>query len=281
MALYSMHTALDVAVGGTHETLCELLGIEDARAVVPFEAREAHTKLVVFVPAADVDRVANALFEAGAGRIGNYSGCSFRSAGIGTFFGADGTSPAVGAAGRFERVEEVRLEVLVPRAQEGNVVGALRRVHPYEEPAFDLVRLAPAPSRDERLGMGRIGAVRPQSRRAFVDRARAALGVSHVLVAGPFSDGAKETVTRVACFAGSAGALLSKAATAGAEVVVTGEVRHHDALALSERGVTLVATLHSNSERPTLARLAPRITAALPTVPCTVSAADRDPFCIA
>jgi hypothetical protein len=103
-------------------------------------------KLVVFVPREALDRVRDALFEAGAGRIGEYERCSWYTAGTGTFLGGEGTEPSIGEAGREERVAELRLETVYPVELEAEVVAALRRAHPYEEPAFDLYALADPPA---------------------------------------------------------------------------------------------------------------------------------------
>ena len=98
-------------------------------------------KLVVFVPREALDIVREALFEAGAGRIGDYERCSFYTEGTGTFFGGEGTDPDVGQAGREQRVAELRLETVFPEERQAEIVEALRRVHPYEEPAFDVYPL--------------------------------------------------------------------------------------------------------------------------------------------
>jgi len=98
-------------------------------------------KLVVFVPREALDPVREALFEAGAGRIGNYLRCSFYTEGTGTFFGGEGTDPDVGQAGREQRVAELRLETVFPEERQAEIVEALRRAHPYEEPAFDVYPL--------------------------------------------------------------------------------------------------------------------------------------------
>ena len=98
-------------------------------------------KLVVFVPPDALDAVRDALFAAGAGRIGGYARCSWYTAGTGTFFGGAGTEPSVGEAGREERVPELRLETVYPADRHDDVVAALRRAHPYEEPAFDVYEL--------------------------------------------------------------------------------------------------------------------------------------------
>jgi len=103
-------------------------------------------KLVVFVPREALDLVREALFAAGAGRIGDYERCSWYTEGTGTFFGGRSTSPSVGQPGREERVAELRLETVYPADREGEVVAALRDAHPYEEPAFDLYPLTEPPS---------------------------------------------------------------------------------------------------------------------------------------
>jgi hypothetical protein len=98
-------------------------------------------KLVVFVPEEALDAVRDALFEAGAGRIGDYERCSWYTAGTGTFLGGEGATPTIGEAGREERVPELRLETVFPAARHDDVVTALRGAHPYEEPAFDVYPL--------------------------------------------------------------------------------------------------------------------------------------------
>jgi hypothetical protein len=103
----------------------------------------AQRKLVVFVPADALDAVREALFEAGAGRIGGYERCSWYTEGTGTFLGGEGTRPAVGERGAEERVPEVRLETVYPAGKHGDVIAALRLAHPYEEPAFDVYELVP------------------------------------------------------------------------------------------------------------------------------------------
>jgi dinuclear metal center YbgI/SA1388 family protein len=272
IALYSPHTALDAAPGGTNDVLADAVGLTE-RAPIRAFAKDAEHKLVTFVPADALAKVSDALFAAGAGRIGEYRACSFRTPGTGTFFGEAGTSPAVGSAGKLETVEEVRLETVVPMGRVGDVVRALRAAHPYEEPAFDLVRLATSPSA---RGMGRIGTMPETDRGALVARLKERLGVGHLLVAGPTTG----TVTRAAVCAGATGDLLESAIRQGAQVIVAGETRHHDALRAATAGVTVVCALHSNSERITLPSLAKRLAAAL-GVDVPVSRADRDPFVVA
>jgi dinuclear metal center YbgI/SA1388 family protein len=274
VAIYSPHTALDVAEGGTNDVLCDVLGLEDRQPLKVAETKASRCKLVTFVPQKELELVSTALFDAGAGQIGRYSSCSFRSTGTGTFFGEEGTSPTVGAAGRLEEAVEVRLETVVPLDRVGDVVRALRKSHPYEEPAFDLVQLAAPP---EGLGMGRVGTFgEPVERAELLARLKRGLGIEHLLVAGP----AEGVVTRAAVCAGACGDLLNDAIARKAEFYVTGEMRHHDALKAAAAGMTVVCTLHSNSERVTLKRLKQRLEEALPGLEVHLSAVDADPFAV-
>src|SRR5438093_2955387 len=138
VAIYSPHTALDVVDGGTNDMLADVLGLGAERSPLRLAQSKASVlKLVVFVPEKYADRVSQALFDAGAGRIGAYTHCSFRSPGTGTFFGEAGkTNPTIGESGRLERAEELRIETVVPISKVDAVIRAMRKVHPYEEPAF-------------------------------------------------------------------------------------------------------------------------------------------------
>ena len=271
IAVYSPHTALDVAEGGTNDVLADVLGMKSRASLRPVEGRDIEWKLVTFVPADHVEAVSSALFAAGAGRIGKYSSCSFRTPGTGTFFGEQGADPTVGQAGRLEHAPEVRLETVVPIGRAEAAVRALRGAHPYEEPAFDLVRLAAVP---EGLGFGRVGDINPADIRVLVDQVKSALAVEHVLAAGPLD----REVRRVAVCAGSGGDLVDDALAARAELLLTGELRHHDALRAVENGLTIVCTRHSSSERAALLPLEARLSSLLPGVAVTRSVVDRDPF---
>ena len=271
VAVYTPHTALDVAEGGTNDVLADALYLTERHPLRPGTSKE-QLKLSVFVPEDAVDRVADAIFDAGGGGIGDYTRCSFRTAGQGTFLPGDAASPAIGESGRIERVEEVRLETIVPRPCVAQVLAAMIEAHPYEEPAFDLlVREAPPTP----VGLGRIGDFEePVPRDVLLGRIRRELEVNHLLVAGP-QDG---DVRRVAVCAGSCGDLLDDAARQGAGLYLTGELKHHDALRAQRLGMTVVCVLHSNSERPALRRLRSRLGDLLEGVDVLLSETDFDPF---
>jgi dinuclear metal center YbgI/SA1388 family protein len=274
VAIYSPHTALDVADGGTNDMLADAIGMEDRQPLRMIQPKATQYKLVTFVPEKDVETVSRALFEAGAGRIGQYSSCSFRSAGTGTFFGEDGTNPTVGQSGKLERADEIRVETVVSISKVEAVIRALRNTHPYEEPAFDLNQLAAPP---EGVGQGRIGKVTAGSRAEVIDRIKRELQLDRVLVAGPTD----QPISRAAVCAGACHEFLADAIAQSADLFVTGELRHHDALEAARNGVTVVCTPHSNSERAVLPRLKARLFKELPDLPVMISEMDADPFTIA
>jgi len=273
LAVYSMHTALDVAPGGTNDVLAEVLGLVDARPIQP-TVRAGDRKVVVFVPVADLSRVADAAFAAGAGRIGNYERCAFFSHGIGAFLPMAHSRPAVGEVGREEATEELRLEMVAPENKLPKVCSAIRVAHSYEDPAIDLY------PRDEALegfGMGRIGKLpRPVTTGTLISRIKKRTGLKRLLVAR--SSGTGRLVTTAACAAGSAGAVYKAAYAAGATLYLTGEMRHHDALAATAAGVDVVCLGHSNSERMALKRLAKRLMPLLPKTKVLMAKSDVDPF---
>jgi len=272
IAVYATHTALDAADGGTNDVLAELCGIVETEPIEYVESPDgAECKIVVFVPREHVEAVADAMFDAGAGRIGDYTRCSFRAAGQGTFLGGLETQPVVGKRGRLERVDEVRLEIVTQAADLAAVVQALRSTHPYEEPAFDLYPLKGRPVR----GMGRVG---PFTRVTTLGSlARKLKRVTHAacvqIVGSPDHE-----VDRAVIVAGSAGSLPFRVPPRDGDCLITGEIRHHDALTLLRRGGSAVALGHWTSERPVLFALAEQLQGALPGVRVRVSAADSDPF---
>jgi len=279
VAVYCMHTALDAAPGGTNDVLAEALGLVDIRPIEPV-VRAGRYKMVVFTPPGELQRVADAAFEAGAGMIGNYERCSFSTGGRGTFRGLAGSRPTIGKSGRDETVEELRLEVVVPAGKLADVCSAVRRAHSYEEPAIDVY-----PARDvpEGTGMGRIGRLpRPVTARTLIRRIKKRIGLDHVLVAaagdGPSREKPGGKVSVAACCAGSCGEMYKAAAAGGATFYLTGEMRHHDALAATAMGMDVVCLGHSNSERIALRRIARQLARALPKLKVVAARSDRDPF---
>lgn len=270
VAVYSPHTAFDNCPGGINDGLCRRLGLTDVKPLRPAAGRR-ECKLVVFVPDADLAKVSDAVFAAGAGRIGQYEQCSYRLAGTGTFFGTDTTNPTVGQKGRREEVSEWRLEVVVPEAKVGAVVAAMRAAHSYEEPAFDVYPLRPVPTG----GAGRIGELLMPA--TLADLARTAKEQLRAAVVQSVGDPAAP-VRRVAVACGAAGEFLQDAIRAGADLFLTGELRFHDALTARAAGVRVILPGHYATERPGVEDLAMQLGEAFPGLTAWASRRETDPL---
>lgn len=277
IAVYSPHTALDAAEGGTGDALAGLLGARIIGPISPDRVGTDETKVVVFVPAAQVERVCGAMFAAGAGRIGLYEECSFRLAGTGTFFGGEGTNPRVGSRGRLEAVEELRVEMVCGSRHLSSVISALRETHPYEEPAFDLYPLSPKPA--ESRGIGRLAELpKPMALGTVASQLARAVKVKAAQVVGDM----RRPVRTLAILVGAAGRIdIEFPRSQKADVLITGEIRHHDALAFAGSDWSAIALGHWASERPVLPRLAAVLEQSVEGVQAIVSTADRDPLAIA
>ncbi|MEE9295939.1 MAG: Nif3-like dinuclear metal center hexameric protein [Phycisphaerae bacterium] len=272
IAIYSTHTALDAAEGGTNDRMAQLCGIKQTQ---PLEYvgndRAGDCKVVVFVPEADVDTVAEAMFQAGAGCIGDYEKCSYRLAGTGTFRGTESTKPVIGEAGRYETVAEIRIESVTPQAQVPAVIEAIRRAHPYEEPAFDIYPLRPVPER----GIGRYGDLpQPMTLAALARKLKNLTEATCVQMVGETD----RRVTRAVICVGAAGSLPFAIPLGPGDVIITGEIRHHDALAILRRDCSAIALGHWASEHPVLEPFAKALNKRLARLDVLVSTADCEPF---
>lgn len=272
IAALAAHTNLDAVPDGTSHTLAQVLGIVGPEVLDP--SANLQTKLVTFVPATDVDNVAHAMSEAGAGRIGNYEHCSFRSDGTGTFRGNANSSPVVGQKGTLTCVSEERLEMIVDRDRLPAVAEALRRTHPYEEVAYDIY---PLENRHPRYGMGAVGNLaRAVSLAVFLRRVRRALGTGALRFTGDL----RRKVARAAVCGGSGSALLEQAIAHHADVLVTADIPFHRFQDAAGR-IALVDAGHHETEFPVVFTLAGKIRDACrqrgATIPVAVSAVHTNP----
>lgn len=241
VAIISAHTNLDCAVDGLNSWLADQLGVKSSSPLQGVAGD--YLKLVVFVPQGHEKQLAEALFSAGAGQIGAYDQCSFRTRGEGTFRPGQGTNPFIGAVGQMEQVEEVRLETIVPKRKLVRVLDKLLKAHPYEEVAYDLV---PLHNQVPGAGLGRIGKLeQTMTLEAFAAEVKSALGADHVRVVGSGS----KAITKVALCGGSGAGLLQTAYRQGADVLVTGDAKYHDARQAEELGVALIDAGHFATEK--------------------------------
>ena len=274
IAVFSIHTALDVVSGGVNDGLAEIIGIEDGKPIGDYvdNPAEDNYKLVVFVPAESLARVSNAVFAAGAGAIGNYSDCGFSTDGTGTFLPLDGSKPAIGHKGQLEKVLEIRFETIVPAEKLDNVVAAMRKTHPYETPAFDVIKLY---NSQNKFGLGRIGKLsKPLRIEQIIRRIKKHTGAEACGLVGK----EKRLVRTAAVCAGSCGAIINLVIAAKADLYLTGELKHHQALAAQEAGLTCICLSHTVSERFILKKFAKQLQKQLNSATIRISKKDADPF---
>lgn len=277
IAVFSIHTALDAAIGGVNDGLAEIVGIVDGKPIgvdSRFRGNDIGDsyKLIVFVPIEAAAKVSNAVFAAGAGAIGNYRNCSFNAEGTGTFLPLRGAKPAIGKKGKLEKVPEIRFETIVPADELQNVIEAMKKAHPYETPAFDVFKLY---NTESKFGLGRIGKVFPPVRiKQIINRIRKHTGAQ---AAGIIGDEKRLVKTAAVC-AGSCGKIINSVIAAKADCYVTGELKHNLALAAQEAGLTCICLSHSVSERFILKKFAKQLQKQINQVTLRISKKDSDPF---
>jgi dinuclear metal center YbgI/SA1388 family protein len=239
ISLFACHTNLDGASGGLCDLLAGELGLVD---VSPLQhAAAGQRKFVGFVPPDHLDKVKAALFAAGAGRLGAYEGCAFGVLGRGEFRPLEGAKPAVGRVGRSESVDEVRFETLIPDRSMAAVIRAFLAVHPYEEPAFDVYSVE---NRLVSSGIGRVGRTRvAMALVSFAEAIAETLGLERCQYVGEPG----RLLDRVAVVTGSGAGLIESAAEV-ADVLVTGDLKYHDAERAVDSGIALVGLPHFEME---------------------------------
>lgn len=241
LAIFCAHTNLDSAAGGVNDILADRMGLQSLRALDrPADANRC--KVVVFAPETHAKAIMDAVFAKGAGRIGNYSSCSFRCEGTGSFLPGGRAMPAVGKVGALNEVRESRIEILVNHDDADRVVAAAGKAHPYETMAYDVY---PLRSQDPGVGLGRVGSLpTPLALADLSKNLKAALHLSMVKVVGP----ANMPVKMVALCSGSGSGLLKSAVASGADVYVSGDLGYHTARDAQQAGIGLVDIGHFGSE---------------------------------
>jgi len=241
VSVISAHTNLDCAEDGLNGWLARQLGVPENVPLQPVAGE--YLKLVVFVPVGHEPQVAEALFAGGAGHIGAYDRCSFRSQGEGTFRPGPESSPFIGAPGKIQQVEETRLEMIVPQRKLARALEKMLKAHPYEEVAYDLF---PLQNQVPGAGLGRIGKLEQATTLdAFATRVKDALGCDHLRLTG-----ARDLPVQKVALCGGAGAgLLHAAHRQGADVLITGDVKYHEARHAEELGIALVDAGHFATEK--------------------------------
>jgi dinuclear metal center YbgI/SA1388 family protein len=258
MACFNAHTNLDVAPDGVNHVLAATLGL--CETIPLFRDTPARQlKLVTFAPESHLDTLRDAMAHAGAGVIGAYTQCSFNAPGFGTFLPAASTNPFSGTRGRVNKEPEIRIEMLVDAVRLTEVLAAMRKAHPYEEPAYDVVTLE---NRNPTVGLGLRGRLDPpMTLGAFARQVCRRLKTNHVRVVGD----SKMKVQRVAVMGGSGGSQIARI-PAGVDVFVTGDVKYHEAQEAIEKGLAIIDAGHAATEKGIVPVMAARLRRDLPGI---------------
>jgi dinuclear metal center YbgI/SA1388 family protein len=241
ITVYSSHTNLDAAQQGLNQLLAESLKLEKIEPLGQDKEEELF-KLVVYVPSTHVHELRQVINKAGAGHIGRYSDCSFRSLGRGTFKPEAGTNPHIGEAGRLEEVEEYRLETVAYKHEIPGIVNVMKEAHPYEEVAYDIYRLE---NQGKIFSLGRKGELKKAvNLRAYTDEVKKCLGVNTLRVVGNMN----ALIKTVAVVSGSGASLINRVTDSGIDLFITGDLKYHEAKNAQAMGLNIIDAGHQATE---------------------------------
>ncbi len=269
IAIFAVHTALDNNHLGVNAKICEVLGIENPKILIP--KKGTIKKLITYVPKTAADNLRNALFKVGAGNIGNYSNCSFNLEGLGSFNPSEKSNPTVGEKGKTHFEKEIQLNLTFESAMEGKVLNALFKNHPYEEVAYEVTTLD---NTNQNIGMGMIGTLKSPAKevdflKMLKERMQTPV-VRHSPLLG-------KKVERVAVLGGSGAFAINTAKRAGADVYVTADVKYHQFFQ-AENQLVIADIGHFETEQFTKNLLADFLKEKIPNFAVTLSESNTNPI---
>ena len=241
IAVYSMHTNFDIAFDGLNDYFMEVMEFPKGK-VLDITQSETVYKLAVYVPNTHVDKVKDTLTNSGAGHIGNYSNCTFSSEGIGGFKPLENTNPYVGTQNEIELVKETKIETVVNQKKLGGVISSMLKAHPYEEVAYDVYKLE---GKHNPVGLGRVSKLdKEMTLFELSEHIKSKLSMSHIRVVGELDT----KIKKVALVTGSGSTLFSKAKREGADVLITGDMKYHEAHDALDMNMTVIDCGHFETE---------------------------------
>ena len=242
IAIYAVHTALDNHKNGVNKIFCDALGLINTKILVP--KPNFIQKLVTYTIPENVEQVRNALFNAGAGKIGNYDDCSFTSQGIGTYMGNENSNPEIGERFEFVEAQEIKIEVTFEKHLQNKILKALLKNHVYEEVAYEIYDLQ---NTHQNIGLGMVGELeKPLSELEFLQLVKTKMqceGIRHSTLLG-------KSIKKVAVLGGSGSFAIKNAIQAGADVFLTADLKYHNFYE-AENQMVLADIGHFESERYT------------------------------
>ena len=269
IAIFAVHTALDNSHIGVNAKICEVLGIHSPNVLLP--KKGTIKKLVTHVPKVALNQLRNALFEAGAGNVGNYSHCSFNLAGLGSFNPTENSNPTIGEKGKIHFEDETQLHITFESAKEREVLNALFKNHPYEEVAYEITTLD---NNNQNIGMGMIGTLEtPMEEEGFLKRLKERMHtpiVRHSQLLG-------KKVKKVAVLGGSGAFAIHAAKKAGADMYVTADVKYHQFYE-AEKQLVVADIGHFETEQFTKNLLVDFLKEKIPNFAVTLSESNTNPI---
>ena len=242
IAIYAVHTALDNHQHGVNKIFCDALGLTNTKILVP--KKQFIQKLVTYTIPENADKVRNALFESGAGNIGNYENCSFNSEGSGTYQGNDDSNPVVGTKGQLTTTSEIKIEVTFEKYQQSKILKALFANHVYEEVAYEIYNLENV---HQHIGLGMVGELETQlTERDFFQLVKDQMKVDHIR----HSEFLNKNIKKVAVLGGSGSFAIKNAIRSGADAFLTADLKYHNFYEAENR-ILLADIGHYESERYT------------------------------
>lgn len=240
IAIYAIHTALDNALKGVNDGICNQLELINKQILIPQIA--TIKKLTTFVPKEEAESLRTALFAAGAGNIGNYSNCSFNIDGIGTFNGNAQSSPSKGEKGKTHKEEETQIIITYPKHLESNILHTLFKTHSYEEVAYEVTTLE---NKNQHIGMGMVGELKePMDEITFLNYLKSKMNTPHIRHSALLG----KPIKKVAVLGGSGSFAIEAAKACGAQIFITADLKYHDFFT-AENNIILADVGHFESEQ--------------------------------
>jgi dinuclear metal center YbgI/SA1388 family protein len=268
ISIFAMHTALDNALQGVNDKICEQLGLKNRHILIPQSG--TIKKLTTYVQKKDAETLRNALFKAGAGAIGNYNDCSFNVEGIGTFNGNENSNPTIGEKGVTQYEEEIKLTITFAKHLESKILQTLFKSHPYEEVAYEIMTLE---NKNQHIGMGMIGEFeQPIDEVSFLKLLKSKMNskwIKHSSLLG-------KPIKKVAVLGGSGSFAIHAAKIARADAFVTADLKYHDFFT-AENTILLADIGHYESEQYTKNLLVAYLTKKIPNFAIILSNTNTNP----
>jgi dinuclear metal center YbgI/SA1388 family protein len=240
IAIYAIHTALDNALRGVNDIICNTIGLTNKKILIP--QKGTIKKLTTYVPAKNAESLRSELFKAGAGNIGNYDNCSFNSEGKGTYRGNESSNPQIGKKGELHEEHETQISVTFNKHLESRLLNTLFEHHPYEEVAFEVITLD---NYNQNIGIGMVGELpNSQKTETFLQFVKEKMNVSCIR----HSNLIKENVSKIAVLGGSGSFAISAAKAARADILITSDLKYHDYFS-AENNIILADIGHYESEQ--------------------------------